>query len=184
MKVHKEAIEGLLSFQPDIYEDSRGYFYEQFNQNKYKESGILLSFVQDNVSFSKKHTLRGLHFQVNKPQGKLVQVMNGQVFDVAVDIRKESPTFGKWVGKVLSQENKTQFYIPPGFAHGFYVMSDSATFLYKCTDFYSPKDDRGILWNDADLGIPWPISTDAPIISDKDQKLPNFSNINFNEKIY
>ena len=183
MKVIKETIDGLLSFQPDIYEDARGYFYEQFNQNKYKESGISLNFVQDNVSFSKKNTLRGLHFQVNKPQGKLVQVMQGQVYDVAVDIRQGSPTFGKWVGKILSHENKTQFYIPPGFAHGFYVMSETALFMYKCTDFYSSKDDRGTLWSDNDLGIPWP-NTEQPIISEKDQKLPNFKHIDFSEKIF
>lgn len=182
MKVFKEAIEGLLSFKPDIYEDSRGYFYEQFNQHKYKEMGISLNFVQDNISYSNKNTLRGLHYQANQPQGKLVQVLDGKVFDVAVDIRRESPTFGKWVGKILSQENKMQFYIPPGFAHGFFVMSDSALFLYKCTDFYSPKDDRGILWSDKDLNIHWPI-TKGTLVSEKDQNLPIFKNINLNEKI-
>lgn len=182
MKVFKEDIEGLLSFTPDIYEDSRGYFYEQFNQHKYKEMGISLNFVQDNVSYSNKNTLRGLHYQANQPQGKLVQVLDGKVFDVAVDIRQESPTFGKWVGKILSQENKMQFYIPPGFAHGFFVMSDSALFLYKCTDFYSPKDDRGILWSDKDLNILWPI-TKGTLVSEKDQNLPTFKNINLNEKI-
>ena len=182
MKVFKETIDGLLSFQPDIYEDSRGYFYEQFNQNKYRELGINLNFVQDNVSYSNKHTLRGLHYQVNHPQGKLVQVLNGKVFDVAVDIRKDSPTFGKWVGKILSSENNMQFYIPPGFAHGFYVMSDSALFLYKCTDVYSPKDDRGILWSDPDLNIQWSIGR-GPIVSEKDQKLPHFKDINLLEKI-
>jgi dTDP-4-dehydrorhamnose 3,5-epimerase len=183
MKIFKEEIDGLLSFLPDIYEDSRGYFYEQYNQQKYKDMGVNLSFVQDNISYSNKHTLRGLHFQVNHPQGKLVQVLDGKVFDVAVDIRKDSPTFGKWVGKILSQENKMQFYIPPGFAHGFFVMSDSAVFLYKCTDFYSPKDDRGILWSDLDLKIQWPISR-GTVVSDKDLNLPQFKDINLDEKIF
>lgn len=183
MMVFQESIDGLLSFKPDIYEDSRGYFYEQFNQLKYKEMGINLNFVQDNISYSNKHTLRGLHYQVNNPQGKLVQVLDGKVFDVAVDIRKGSPTFGKWVGKILSQDNKMQFYIPPGFAHGFFVMSDSALFLYKCTDFYSPKDDRGILWSDPELNIKWPL-TRGTVVSEKDQNLPSFKNINLDEKIF
>lgn len=183
MKVFKEAIDGLLSFQPDIFEDSRGYFYEQYNQKKYKDLGVDLHFVQDNISYSNKYTLRGLHYQVNHPQGKLVQVLNGKVFDVAVDIRKDSKTFGNWVGKILSSENNMQFYIPPGFAHGFYVMSDFALFLYKCTDFYSPQDDRGILWSDKDLNIQWSIGR-GPIVSDKDQKLPCFKSINLDEKIH
>ena len=183
MKVYKEEIDGLLSFLPDVYEDSRGYFYEQFHQQKYSEMGLKLNFVQDNISYSNKHTLRGLHYQVNHPQGKLVQVLDGKVFDVAVDIRKDSPTFGKWVGKILSQENKIQFYIPPGFAHGFFVMSDSAVFLYKCTDFYSPKDDRGILWSDTDLKIQWPVTRGA-VVSNKDLNLPKFKDINLDEMIF
>ncbi len=156
IKVEKTPIEGLYVIEPTVHGDSRGYFMETYNYNDMKEHGLDMVFVQDNQSKSTKGVLRGLHYQINHPQGKLVRVIKGRVFDVAVDIRKNSPTYGKWYGVELTEENKKQFYISPGFAHGFLVLSDEAEFVYKCTDFYHPGDEGGIMWNDPALAIKWP----------------------------
>lgn len=156
IKVNRAPIEGLYVIEPTVHGDSRGYFMETYNQRDMEESGLNMVFVQDNQSMSTKGVLRGLHFQINHPQGKLVRVIKGKVFDVAVDLRKESETYGKWFGVELSGENKKQFYISPGFAHGFLVLSDVAEFCYKCTDFYHPNDEGGLAWNDPSIGIEWP----------------------------
>lgn len=156
IKVTKAPIEGLYVIEPTVHGDSRGYFMETYNYNDMKEHGLDMVFVQDNQSKSSKGVLRGLHYQINHPQGKLVRVIKGKVFDVAVDIRKNSPTYGKWFGVELSEENKKQFLISPGFSHGFLVLSDEAEFCYKCTDFYHPDDEGGIAWNDPEIGIVWP----------------------------
>jgi dTDP-4-dehydrorhamnose 3,5-epimerase len=166
MEFKKTELKEVVLIKPDIFSDDRGFFMETYHQKKYAEAGITANFVQDNFSNSKKGALRGLHFQLGTPQGKLVFVFSGEVFDVVVDIRKGSPQFGKWTGIHLSGENKLQLYIPPGFAHGFCTLSDQANFVYKCTDFYSPKDERGIIWNDPMIGIEWPIT--SPILSPKD----------------
>lgn len=150
------GIEGLCVITPTVHGDARGYFMETYNENDMKEAGLSLNFVQDNQSSSSKGVLRGLHYQKNFPQGKLVRVIRGSVFDVAVDLRKGSSTYGKWYGAELSEENKKQFYIPEGFAHGYLVLSEWAEFCYKCTDFYHPGDDGGLTWNDPDIGIEWP----------------------------
>ena len=170
--VTKTTIDGLYIIEPTKHGDSRGYFMETYNFNDMKAAGLNMIFVQDNQSCSTKGVLRGLHFQKQYPQGKLVRVIRGSVFDVAVDLRKGSPTFGKWYGEVLSEENCRQFYISPGFAHGFYVLSDVAEFCYKCTDFYHPGDEGGIIWNDLDIGIQWPEMESAPILSEKDKIQP------------
>jgi len=171
IKVTSCEIEGLYVIEPAVLLDSRGYFMETYNQNDFREAGLTMNFVQDNQSMSVKGVLRGLHFQKQFPQGKLVRAVRGTVFDVAVDLRAASKTYGKWFGVELSAENKKQFYIPEGFAHGFLVMSDEAEFAYKCTDFYHPGDEGGILWNDPEIGIEWPISEGTELIfSDKDQK--------------
>lgn len=163
----KTKLKDCLIIKPNVFEDDRGFFLETFNTDRYiKLAKINTPFVQDNHSHSKKGVLRGLHFQKNKPQGKLVRVIKGEVYDVAVDIRKDSPTFGQWEGVILSEKNKTQFWVPPGFAHGFIVLSDTADFEYKCTDYYDPDDEGCILWNDPDLAISWPI--DEPTLSIKD----------------
>ena len=159
---------GLLILEPKVFGDSRGFFMETWNLRRYREAGIPLDFVQDNISFSRRGALRGLHFQNPGAQGKLLHVLQGEVFDVAVDIRRSSPTFGKWHGLVLSAENKRQFYIPPGFAHGFAVLSETALFQYKCTDFYNPACEVTLRWNDPEVGIQWPV--DAPLLSEKDRK--------------
>ena len=156
IKITKVPIEGLYIVEPAIHGDSRGYFMETYNQRDMQEAGLSMNLVQDNQSMSVKGVLRGLHFQKEHPQGKLVRVIRGRVFDVAVDLRKDSPTFGKWHGIELSEENKKQFYIPEGFAHGFLVLSDTAEFCYKCTDFYHPGDEGGLAWNDPAIGIQWP----------------------------
>lgn len=156
IKVKKSPIEGLYVIEPTVHADDRGYFMETYNFNDMKEYELDMVFVQDNQSKSTKGVLRGLHYQINHPQGKLVRVIKGKVFDVAVDIRKDSATFGKWFGVELSEDNKLQFYISPGFAHGFLVLSDEAEFCYKCTDFYHPGDEGGIIWNDDDINIAWP----------------------------
>lgn len=158
IKVTKNAggIEGLCVIEPTVHGDARGYFMETYNQNDMAAEGLDMVFVQDNQSGSSKGVLRGLHFQKEHPQGKLIRVVNGSVFDVAVDLRKESKTYGKWFGDVLTAENKKQFYIPEGFAHGFLVLSDVAEFCYKCTDFYHPGDEGGLAWNDPEIGITWP----------------------------
>jgi dTDP-4-dehydrorhamnose 3,5-epimerase len=161
-------IPGLLIIEPKIFGDARGFFLETWNEKRYGEAGLGAHFVQDNISFSRRGTLRGLHFQNPKPQGKLLQVLQGEVFDVAVDVRRNSPTFGKWHGLVLDSENKKQFYIPPGFAHGFLVLSETALFQYKCTDFYSPKDEVALRWDDPQIGIQWPLKD--PLLSERDGK--------------
>lgn len=167
------GIEGLKVIEPAVFGDARGYFMETYNYNDFAETGIDCQFVQDNQSASKKGVLRGLHFQINHPQDKLVRVVNGEVFDVAVDLREGSKTFGKWYGVVLSAENKKQFFVPKNFAHGFIVLSDYAEFCYKVTDFYHPNDEGGILWNDKDLGVEWPMPEGMTekdlILSDKDK---------------
>lgn len=191
IKVTKTDIEGLCVIEPTFHRDERGYFVETYNQNDMHEAGIDMVFVQDNESMNSKGVLRGLHFQKQFPQGKLVRVIRGEVFDVAVDLRKGSKTFGKWFGVILSEENGKQFYIPEGFAHGFLVLSDVAKFCYKCTDFYHPGDEGGLAWNDPDIAVEWPevtgeykgsasakgyLMTDGTplIISEKDQKQPFF----------
>ncbi len=156
INVTKCPIEGLYIIEPTVFGDSRGYFMETYNQKDMEDAGLFMNFVQDNQSSSTKGVLRGLHFQKQHPQGKLVRVIKGSVFDVAVDIRKDSKTFGRWFGVELSEENKKQFYIPEGFAHGFLVLSDVAEFCYKCTDFYHPNDEGGLAWNDPEIGIEWP----------------------------
>jgi dTDP-4-dehydrorhamnose 3,5-epimerase len=175
MIIKTTSLEGVLIIEPDIFRDNRGFFLETFNQNRYNEYGIGCTFVQDNLSFSVQGTLRGLHFQNQHPQAKLVQAVTGEVFDVAVDIRPVSNTFGRWEGIHLSDQNKRQLFIPEGFAHGFCVLSETAHFLYKCTDFYNPKDEGGIIWSDPDIAIDWPIQN--PIVSDKDKQFPRFSEL-------
>jgi len=157
MKVQVTQIAGVLIVEPDVFGDDRGFFLESYNERAMREIGIDAHFVQDNHSRSQRNVLRGLHYQISQPQGKLVRVVRGSVFDVAVDIRRNSPTFRKWVGVELSAENKRMFWLPPGMAHGFVVLSDSADFLYKATDYYAPEFERTILWNDPDLGIEWPL---------------------------
>ena len=161
--------------EPDVFSDDRGFFLETWNSMRYEKDGIKGSFVQDNVSFSKKGVLRGLHFQYPQSQSKLVQVLSGEVVDVAVDIRKDSPTFGQWISEVLSSANHRQMYIPSGFAHGYCVTSETAVFSYKCTDFYNPACEGGIVWNDPDINIDWPIQ--EPILSLKDASLPKLRDI-------
>ena len=156
IKVTPCDIKGLYVIEPAVFKDERGYFMETYNQNDFKEAGLDMVFVQDNQSMSVKGVLRGLHFQKQYPQGKLVRVVRGTVYDVAVDLRSDSETYGKWFGVILSAENKKQFYIPEGFAHGFLVLSDIAEFCYKCTDFYRPGDEGGLAWNDPKIGIQWP----------------------------
>lgn len=164
-------IEGLYVIEPTVFKDERGYFVETYNQNDMKEAGLDMVFVQDNQSMSTRGVIRGLHFQKQFPQGKLVRVVRGKVFDVAVDLRSDSKTYGKWFGVELSAENMKQFYIPEGFAHGFLVLSDEAEFCYKCTDFYHPGDEGGLAWNDPEIGVEWPLEEGVDlIISEKDQK--------------
>ncbi len=167
MKVQSTQIAGVLIIEPTVFGDDRGFFLESFNERAMREIGIDAHFVQDNHSRSQRNVLRGLHYQINQPQGKLVRVVCGTVFDVAVDIRRNSSTFGKWVGVELSAENKRMFWMPAGMAHGFVVLSDSADFVYKATDYYAPEFERTILWNDRDLGIQWPLMGE-PILSSKD----------------
>ncbi|MGP6489273.1 dTDP-4-dehydrorhamnose 3,5-epimerase [Duffyella gerundensis] len=168
MKIINTKIEGVKIIEPKVFGDERGFFLETYERKRYTELlGINLDFVQDNHSRSQKNVLRGLHFQRQKPQGKLVRVVSGTVFDVAVDIRPDSPTFGCWEGVVLSEENKKQFWIPPGLAHGFVVLSDSADFEYKCTDYYNPQLEACLIWDDKSVGIQWPIEN--PILSEKDK---------------
>lgn len=168
-------IAGLYEITPQVFKDQRGYFMETYNYEDFKNAGISEEFVQDNQSSSTKGVLRGLHFQKNHPQGKLVRVVQGEVFDVAVDIRTGSKTYGQWHGIILSAKKKNQFYIPKGFAHGFLVLSETAEFAYKCTDYYHPEDEGGILWNDETLGIEWPITADMQIVlSEKDKRYEAF----------
>ena len=168
------AIAGLFAIQPKVFGDSRGYFFESYSERDFSAAGLGQRFVQDNQSKSSRGVLRGLHYQKTHPQGKLVRVMSGEVFDVAVDLRPESATFGKWEGQILSGELHNQFYVPPGFAHGFLVLSDYAVFSYKCTDFYFPEDEGGIRWDDPTIGIAWPDLGTPPELSVKDRTLPAF----------
>jgi dTDP-4-dehydrorhamnose 3,5-epimerase len=169
-KFIETSIEDVYIIEPTVFGDDRGYFMETYHQNEFKEAGLDLNFVQDNQSKSTKGVLRGLHFQYKNPQGKLVRVIKGEVFDVAVDLRKDSATYGKWEGVKLSEDNKKQFLVPEGFAHGFLVLSDEAEFTYKCTDFYDADDEGGILWNDPEIGIDWPLDDiNEVILSDKDK---------------
>jgi len=176
LEVIKTEIDGLLVIKPNVFGDERGYFFESYNEESYRNAGIDLSFVQDNISKSKKGTIRGLHYQIgNKAQGKLCKVIYGKVLDVAVDIRFGSPTFGKYFSSELSEENHTQLWIPPGFAHGFSVLSEEAIFSYKCTALYSKEHERSILFNDSSLNINWIV--DSPIVSEKDLKAPLLKDI-------
>ena len=179
-----DDIEGLKVIEPTVFGDSRGYFMETYNYNDFKEAGIDVEFVQDNQSSSRYGVLRGLHFQLHYPQDKLVRVVNGEVFDVAVDLREGSKTYGKWFGVELSAENMKQFYIPEGFAHGFLVLSDEAEFAYKCTDFYHPGDEGGLAYNDPEIGIDWPFEEGVElIISEKDKKWSGLKDtFKFNEE--
>ena len=171
MNFIKTEIEGLYIIEPKIFGDNRGYFFESYNEAEFKANGLNYKFVQDNESKSKKGVLRGLHFQKTYPQAKLVRVLDGEVFDVAVDLRKDSKTYGKWVGVILSSENKRQFMIPRGFAHGFIVLSETATFTYKCDEFYHPEDEGGLMYNDPDIGVSWPFDGEV-ILSEKDKRHP------------
>lgn len=175
MKVLETALPGVFILEPAVFEDRRGYFLETYHQERYDEAGVKCQFVQDNLSYSVRGSLRGLHYQYPHGQAKLVQVIKGKVFDVAVDIRRGSPTFGQWIGENLSDKNRRQMFIPEGFAHGFCVLSDTAIFVYKCSDLYAPDCERGILWSDPDLGIEWPVK--EPLLSDKDSKYPCLKDI-------
>lgn len=175
MKITPTAIPDILLIEPKVFGDERGFFLESFNREAFREAtGLDPDFVQDNHSRSAKGVLRGLHYQISQPQGKLVRVVRGAVFDVAVDIRRSSATFGKWVGMELTEDNKRQLWIPPGFAHGFLVLSESADFLYKTTDYYAPASERSIAWNDPEIGIDWPIKGE-PTLSQKDRNAPSLS---------
>jgi dTDP-4-dehydrorhamnose 3,5-epimerase len=174
MNITEAPLKGLLIIQPRIFKDERGFFFESFQAEKYQALGIP-NFVQDNVSCSKLHVLRGLHYQQPHPQGKLVWVSKGAVWDVVVDIRRASPTFGRWFNITLNAETHTQFYVPPGFAHGFCTLEDDTVFHYKCTDYYSPQTERGIAWDDPALNIPWPVK--QPVLSPKDQHYPSLTEI-------
>lgn len=172
----KTPIENLYEVEPTVFGDNRGYFMETYHYETFKEAGLDMVFVQDNQSKSKKGVLRGMHYQTRNSQGKLVRVVQGEVFDVAIDLRKDSATFGKWHGVLLTAENKKQFYVPQGFAHGFLVVSEEAEFVYKCTNYYDPTSEAGILWNDATIGIEWPITPDMELLlSDKDNLQQTFA---------
>ena len=175
MRVIHTELPGVVIFQPDAFGDPRGFFMETFHREKYRALGLDREFVQDNFSHSCARTLRGLHYQWHQPQAKLVTVLHGAVFDVAVDIRRGSPTFGRWIGLTLSRENHKQLFIPEGFAHGFCVLSERVDFIYKCTAFYDPSDERGLLWNDPAVGIDWPIS--EPLLSARDVRLPLLADV-------
>ncbi len=172
MNVVETALPGVLVLEPKVFGDARGFFVETWNAKTFADLGLNADFVQDNHSRSAKGVLRGLHYQLNEPQGKLVWVLSGAVFDVAVDLRKSSPHFGKWVGYALSAENKRMMWVPPGFGHGFVVLSESADFLYKTTAYYAPQWDRGVRWDDPDIGVRWPLDGGAPQLSGKDQVAP------------
>ena len=176
MKIIETRIPAVKLIEPVVFGDERGFFMETWNERAFREAGINATFVQDNHSRSVKNTLRGLHYQIKQPQGKLVRVTRGEVFDVAVDLRTSSPTFGQWVGEYLSEENNRMLWVPPGFAHGFLVTSDTADFQYKCTDFYAPNYERSIHWADQSLMITWPIDTESePLVSEKDRAGVAFS---------
>lgn len=168
MKVLETILPGVKVIEPKIFDDARGFFYESFHEDRYKDAGFDVKFVQDNLSRSNAGVLRGLHYQLNFPQAKLVTVIRGEVFDVVVDIRLGSPTFGKWFGVILNDQNHKQLFIPGDFAHGFFVLSETVDFYYKCSDYYHPEDEHGILWNDEKIGIEWPIDSFKPLLSAKD----------------
>jgi dTDP-4-dehydrorhamnose 3,5-epimerase len=170
MKIIETSLQGVLVIEPRVFPDARGFFVETYQRQRYQSMGLVCEFVQDNLSFSSRGVLRGLHFQNPHEQGKLVQVLQGEVWDVAVDIRRNSPQFGRWAAVTLSSVTKNQFYVPPGFAHGFCVLSDTALFAYKCTDIYYPANEVGFRWDDPDVGIAWPVR--EPILSEKDGRLP------------
>jgi len=179
---NKTKIDGVYIIKPKVFGDNRGYFIEAYNKEQFSEAGINMTFVQDNESKSSKGVLRGLHFQRKHSQGKLVRVTRGEVFDVAIDLRSGSETYGQWEGVILSEENKKQFYIPKGFAHGFLVLSDEAVFNYKCTDFYYPEYDGGIMWDDPDINIEWPLDRlENILLSEKDKLHPNLKDLNLKE---
>jgi len=173
MKFIETSLPGVILIEPRVYDDDRGFFMETYHSEKFSRGGITGTFVQDNHARSSKGVLRGLHYQIKHAQGKLMRAIVGEVYDVAVDIRRDSPHFGEWVGITLSAENKNQLYIPPGFAHGYYVLSDVAEIVYKCTDLYHPEYERGILWSDQEIGIDWPGR--QPVLSDKDRQLPRLN---------
>lgn len=177
-KFIKTSITGVFVIEPNKYGDNRGYFMETYKENDFIKAGITNKFVQDNQSKSKKGVLRGLHFQKDYPQAKLVRCIEGEVFDVCVDLRKDSPTYGKWEGVILSAEKGNQFFIPRGFAHGFLVLSETATFCYKCDEFYHPEDEGGLIWNDPEIGIEWPFDGEI-LLSEKDKNHPNLKEIGF-----
>jgi dTDP-4-dehydrorhamnose 3,5-epimerase len=181
MKIRETSLEGLWVIEPKVFGDERGYFMETYQRERYRKAGIDRAFVQDNLSFSTKGCLRGLHFQVTRPQAKLVQVLAGEVFDVAVDIRPGSPTFGRWLGVRLSDRKVRQLFVPEGFAHGFMVLSETAYFSYKCSDYYVPGDEGGIRWSDPDIAIEWPM--DPTTLSDKDARFPLLSELS-PERLY
>lgn len=170
IKIINTRLDGVFVIEPRVFQDNRGVFYESYSKRIYREAGIVADFVQDNHSVSQQGTLRGLHYQLGKGQAKLIRVTQGEVFDVIVDVRKDSPTFGQWEGITLSAQNFKQVYIPVGFAHGFLVLSDRAEFLYKCSEYYAPKEERGVRWNDPDVAVDWP--SENPILSEKDKYLP------------
>jgi len=173
VKFESTGLPGIIKIVPTVHEDSRGFFMEHWQAREFADHGIDASFVQENFSQSVKGTLRGLHYQVTKPQGRLVRVVHGSVFDVSVDLRKSSPSFGKWVGEILSAENRHQLWVPPGFAHGFLVLSETAGFQYNCTEYYAAEFDRSIRWDDPDIGIDWPLTEgEPPVLSDKDRAAP------------
>lgn len=181
-KFNKTKIDGVYIIEPKVFGDSRGYFMETYNKEHFVEAGLDMTFVQDNESKSSKGVLRGLHFQTKHSQGKLVRVTKGEVFDVAVDLRVGSSTYGHWEGVILNEENKKQFYIPKGFAHGFLVLSDDAVFNYKCTDFYSPEYDGGVMWNDSDINIEWPLDNiENILLSEKDKNHPVLKELELSE---
>jgi dTDP-4-dehydrorhamnose 3,5-epimerase len=177
MKVIKTKLDGCVIIEPKVFGDKRGFFKETFQAERYKEAGLELAFVQDNHSRSTQGVLRGLHYQKTKPQGKLVSCSQGEVFDVAVDLRSGSSTYGQWAGVMLTGDNHIQFYVPPGFAHGFVVLSETADFQYKCTDYYDPSDEGGLIWNDPDVGIDWPLGDIEPKLSEKDMILPQLKDL-------
>jgi len=175
MEFKPTEIPDVVLIRPRVFGDTRGFFFESWEEKKFAAAGLDVRFVQDNHSRSTRHTLRGLHYQIGQPQGKLVRVVTGSVFDVAVDIRRSSPTFGRWVGVTLSEDNHDMLWVPPGFAHGFLVLSESADFVYRCTDFYAPSQERAIRWSDPDLGVAWPLAQGVePVLSAKDAVAPPF----------
>ena len=181
MNITETKLAGVLIIEPKVFGDARGFFKETFQAERYREAGVEYTFVQDNYSRSQKGVLRGLHFQITKPQGKLVSCPKGAVYDVVVDIDPESTTYGQYVGVELTEESHKQLWVPPGYAHGFCVLSETADFQYKCTDYYDPSDEGGVIWNDPDLTIEWPIQ--QPALSEKDQKLPTLAQIRTNGRV-